>query len=866
MKKLLAIILTICMLASMLCIGTFAALLETLDAAPVSAVLRVSALKKDGVTIDVLQDYYVFEDGWNYAMEIAGDKAAMRKADYDRIIVDLYTDWNADDEGGFTDDWSNGPGFDNDTIYVPAEAKVTLNLNGHTINRGLTKDVDDGEVMFINDNADVIINDGTITGGYSNSEGGGLYIEGGANVTLNNVHVDGNAVVGDDGSGIYLYGGATLIMNGGSLSNNFLDEKWIFVDVIEPFGTLCAVDSTVILNNVIIDGNYTASYQAKGLILHATRSIVKMNQCTVSGNLAKGNITEEAIYVKDSSLTITDTNFTNNNTLPIPKNYALFPYLFCVEDSDLSMAGGNITGNGGDNLFYFEDSRADIKGVTITDNTAGVMRVDNDNEVVNVAECTLGNNIPKDDKAAIVIKNPGNVTMVDCVLGDTTFSNREYLKITTSGVSKDEAVIGIDLLRADGTSITGGYYKDFVSGWSFAMECVQTNAYDRLIIDLYADWNSNAYGVVTIPEAARVTLNLNGHKIDRATEVGNWNGEVLYVSANADVIINEGAIKGGHSRTGAGGIHIKDNARVILNNVNVDDNRASGSNGAAIAVYNGATLVMNGGSLSDNAMESEMIVILLPLIPVYPYGTLYVNDATATLNNVTISGNRVSNTEAEGAAIYADNSTVTMNDCVVSGNIDVEAAYYAESVIGGEDSTFIINNTDFIDNGDVSDTKDPDYCSLFDLVDCKLTMVGGTITDNHADKIFYLDDTEADITEVAITGNASIILDVDNSSAKVTLTECTLGNNEPIKEEYDVIVDTEGTLVLTDCDLGDTIFEDKGMIAGVGSLVGEGSLAMIVSFMALIASVASILVNVASNKKKDNSASVSKSADGEDEE
>ena len=172
-------------------------------------------------------------------------------------------------------------------------------------------------------------------------------------------------------------------------------------------------------------------------------------------------------------------------------------------------------------------------------------------------------------------------------------------------------------------------------------------------------------------------------------------------------------------------------------------------------------------------------------------------------------------------------------------------------------TTFIVKDTDFINNGDVSDTDDPDYCSLFDLVDCKLTMVGGKITDNRADKIFYLDDTEADITGVTVTGNASIILDVDNSSDKVTLTECTLGNNSPVQEEVDVIVDTEGTLVMIDCNLGDTTFEDKSMVAGVGSMIGEGSINMIVSLLALVASVAAIGVSMATSKKKESPASVS---------
>jgi hypothetical protein len=350
-----------------------------------------------------------------------------------------------------------------------------------------------------------------------------------------------------------------------------------------------------------------------------------------------------------------------------------------------------------------------------------------------------------------------------------------------------------------------------------------------------------------------MTLNLNGHKIDRAKKGPNNNGEVLYVSANADVIISGGTITGGNSDNGAGGIHIKDNAKVLLNDVKVDKNKSSGTNGAAIAVYNGATLVMNGGSLSDNVMKYDVIVILLPIIPCYPYGTLYVEDATATLNNVTISDNTVGTPDAEGAAIYADSSTVTLNDCVVSGNINNEKVHYAESVIGAEDSTLIINNTDFTDNGKASDTNDGDYCSLFELVDSKLTMNGGKITGNNADKIFYLDDTQADIKGVTVTGNASIALDVDNSTAKVTLTECTLGNNSPVKEEYDVTVDTQDTLVFTNCDLGDTTYKDKRMVTfsskAAGSIFGEGSFTMIVSLAALAVSAACLGITMSLKKK-----------------
>ena len=137
---------------------------------------------------------------------------------YDRIVVVLYTDWNAVN-GEFC---NFGEGFDYDAIFFPANVRVTLNMNGHKINRGMTTWEYNGEVMCVNNNADVIINDGTITGGWSSNGAGGIHIHDGAKVTLNNVNVVGNKADDDDGAGIAVYDGATLIMNGGSLKNNIV--------------------------------------------------------------------------------------------------------------------------------------------------------------------------------------------------------------------------------------------------------------------------------------------------------------------------------------------------------------------------------------------------------------------------------------------------------------------------------------------------------------------------------------------------------------------------------------------------------------------------------------------------------------------
>jgi hypothetical protein len=61
-----------------------------------------------------------------------------------------------------------------------------------------------------------------------------------------------------------------------------------------------------------------------------------------------------------------------------------------------------------------------------------------------------------------------------------------------------------------------------------------------------------------------------------------------------------------------------------------------------------------------------------------------------------------------------------------------------------------------------------------------------------------------------------------------------------------------------DCDLGNSSFNDRSRATivdsnaadGPGSILGEGSLTMIIALLALVASAVSIGMTVASNKKK----------------
>ena len=285
MKKIFTIILALCLMASVLGVTVFAADNNTIQEPAADIVLRATALKSDGKTIELIGDYDNFEDGWNAAMEIAESSSTMRSKNYDRIIVDIYKDLIATD-GVFTDDWwSNGSGFDWDTIYFPDDSRVTLNLNGHKIDRDLKTYDYDGEVIHIDEDADVIINNGTITGGWSCNGAGGIFIDNDAKVELNNVNVIGNRVYFDDGAGIGVYAGATLVMNGGSVSDNVV-EVGFSLDGTFYGGGILAEKATVTLNGVTIANNINDRLVSslKGSAIGSKSSEITLKNCLVKDN------------------------------------------------------------------------------------------------------------------------------------------------------------------------------------------------------------------------------------------------------------------------------------------------------------------------------------------------------------------------------------------------------------------------------------------------------------------------------------------------------------------------------------------------------------------------------------------------------
>ena len=473
-------------------------------------------------------------------------------------------------------------------------------------------------------------------------------------------------------------------------------------------------------------------------------------------------------------------------------------------------------------------------------------------------------------------------------------------------------VLTVSGITKDGTTVKIEDYTVFEDGWNFAMEkakdrkYLDNNQYDRIVVDLFADWEANEEGVfgdddgvgfpedtIYIPEKARVMLNMNGHTIDRGLGDRNqFDGEVIYIDEKADVIINGGksgdaiaraddtnatfgTITGGNNDGGAGGIYIQDDAKVTLNNVKIVNNVADGDYGAGIAVYDGAKFTMNGGGFINNKNNS----FTATSFGIYALGGgIYIEDSTASFDNVLFEGNQFTYDSGSGAALYAYDSSVTMNKCKVVGNgkkKEADGTVGARSIITIEDGEMFIKETDFIGNGDVAEFPGEETC-LIDvdtyIGSSQISIDNCTFTQNNVGYIIDCVNQDITVTRSRFTDNKSNVLHC-SSDTKTIFTDCVLNNNIGTLSDsnYTINVDFEGDgPTFVNCDMGNSTYNDRNRVqiknGGTSSIFGEGSFPMIIAILSLIASGVAIFLVVYYNKKKAVPAIANNAAETTDEE
>lgn len=163
-----------------------------------------------------------------------------------------------------TKDYVAGPSDSRLTIAKYKE--ITIDLNGHKIDRNLTEAVEHGQVIYVDKAASLTITDtssshaGKITGGYDDDSGGGIYCASTSELMLYSGSICGNSAQ-YEGAGIFLTSYAKFYMYGGSIQGN---------ETIEGSGSAIRLYwySTAELYGGIISGNKcgaTDSYSAGAL-------------------------------------------------------------------------------------------------------------------------------------------------------------------------------------------------------------------------------------------------------------------------------------------------------------------------------------------------------------------------------------------------------------------------------------------------------------------------------------------------------------------------------------------------------------------------------------------------------------------------
>ena len=231
-----------------------------------------------------------------------------------------------------------------------------------------------------------------------------------------------------------------------------------------------------------------------------------------------------------------------------------------------------------------------------------------------------------------------------------------------------------------------------------------------------------------------------------------------------------------------------------------------------------------------------------------------------------------------------------MNDCVVENNgfRDKEKDYVIPASIldACSGSNVTIKNTVFKNNGNEDHFKDDgkqdhfvgrredsvDVGSLFNIYGASINVENCSFTGNDVDYLFYTYHAETTMSDCTITDNTAHVLFFSGGSAPVLFKNCTLKNNIYTGEVYitlprgyisdtfhllDIYKSDRPSLTFEDCIVEDATFNTDKYVTfknssetAAGSIFSEGSLSMVVSIAALVASVAAIVVTISSNKKK----------------
>ena len=549
-----------------------------------------------------------------------------------------------------------------DVLRIPTGKEVTLDLNGYTLNRGLTECIDLGSVIRVEPGATLTVKDssnknsGVITGGASWNGGGicnhgTLTVEGGTisgNKSLHNTSGGGGGIY----NGSYTGSKATLTLKGGVIAYNEARNG----------GGVYNSDGTVIIQK----GSYSVTVLSQ-LKTYDTNITIKNNTATVSGS---GIYTERDIQIQDAPIISG-----NENDEDI---YLLYGKVLKLTGKLKKTAVTGIKTEAYDNIItsgYFTYQTEDPNEFFKPASSNAVIRMSN----------------TKENGGEVMVKIGGKTLME--IYKSANRSQRKASELLIRQEFDTPAQAFMSLIVKYMTSAVVGY---------------------RVEITLGSDYKND--GQITVPSNAYLVVDLNGHYICR-TRNGQMkdNGGVFLVKEGGSLTINDsnpnvrsgwgnirgGIIMGGANSNGGGGITVERTASLYMNGGTIYDCR-SDDHGGGICANNGAKIVVlkNCRIHYCHAVNSKDDC---------SGGGIYArNVARLELENVDVT---TCYSEDSGGGVYyygGNNGIFIISGCYFDNNVckdDGGAVFFSSSEGGYFDKCTFSSNTAHDDGGAIYTEK-----------------------------------------------------------------------------------------------------------------------------------------------------------------
>ena len=543
-----------------------------------------------------------------------------------------------------------------DVLRIPTGKTVTLDLNGFTLNRGLTECRDLGSVIRVEPGATLTVKDssnnnsGVITGGASWNGGGicnhgTLTLEGGTisgNKSLHNRYGGGGGIY----NGSYEGSKATLTLAGGVIAYNEARQG----------GGVYNSDGTVIIQK----GSYSVTVLSQ-LKTYETNVTIKNNTASYAGcgiyterdisiqgaPYISGNYNDEDIYLLTGKVLKLTGKLTKNGVIGIK-----------TEDYDNIITSGYFT-------YQTEDPNDFFKSA-------------NPNAIIRMSET-------KANGGEVKIKT-GHKTLLE-LYNSTKRSEKKAAELYMRQEYDNPADAFWAALSALTSNVLVGYRLELTLGSDFSFD-----------------------GQITIPSNAYFVLDLNGHYICRNRNGKKINdGGVFLVKESGTLTINDsnptkksgwgnikgGIIMGGANSNGGGGITVEKDGNLYMNGGTIYDCRTD-YHGGGICAKDGAKIIVlkNCRIHYCHALDSTDDC---------NGGGLYAkNVSRLELENVTVT---TCSSEDYGGGVYyygGNNGIFIISACDFDNNTckdDGGAVYYSSSEGGYFDKCTFTSNTAHDDGG-----------------------------------------------------------------------------------------------------------------------------------------------------------------------